>query len=95
MLGWSFQSEEGFEAMEASSKAFLDLLESPLHDQKLKDGSLEDWLAECEQTLQQAGELLDPSASASGPVSDQLICDLQKLFDDVSLKLATSKGSDS
>lgn len=67
--------------MEGSSKAFLDLLESPLHDQDLKKLSLPNWLAECEQALQQAGELLDPSASSSGLVSkNRLLCDLRILL---------------
>lgn len=60
--------DEELEASEGSTREFLDLLESPLHDLELKKTSPANWLAECEQVLQQAGELLDPSASSSGLV---------------------------
>lgn len=76
--------------MEASNRLFLDLLESPLHDRELKQASPAKWLTECEQALQQAGELLDPSSS-SGLVIYRLLmvfCNLQ--FETI-MRLAATK----
>jgi hypothetical protein len=56
--------EEGIEESEASAQEFLRLLESPLYDLELRKLSAGKWLAQCEQVLQQAVELLDPSLSS-------------------------------
>jgi hypothetical protein len=66
--------DEGFEASETSTREFLGLLESPLHDLALKKASATNWLAQCEQALQQAAELVDPAAP-SGLVIGYSTCD--------------------
>lgn len=71
---------EGFEAMEASNRLFLDLLESPLHDRELKQASPEKWLTECEQALQQAGELLDPSSSSGLVLCEKIGLELPRVL---------------
>jgi len=54
---------EGNEESDAAARGeFLEVLESPLYDLELRKASAAKWLAQCEQVLQQAVELLDPSA---------------------------------
>ncbi|KAG0597838.1 hypothetical protein M758_12G024400 [Ceratodon purpureus] len=71
--------DEGFEESASSTREFLDLLESPLHDLELKKSSPTNWLAQCEQALQQAGELVDPSASSGLVLCEKLGLELPKV----------------
>ncbi|KAG0563913.1 hypothetical protein KC19_8G069000 [Ceratodon purpureus] len=65
---------EGFEELESATWEFLELLESPLHDLELKNAFATNWLAHCEQALQHAGEVVDPSAP-SGLGIGYSVCD--------------------
>lgn len=71
--------DEGFEESERSIQGFLGLLESPLHDLELKGSSTAIWLAKCEQALQQAGELLDPSAPAGLVLCEKIGLELPRV----------------
>ncbi|XP_024383426.1 aberrant root formation protein 4 [Physcomitrium patens] len=59
--------DEQIEDSERSAREFLDLLESPLHDLELRKSSPANWLAQCDQVLQQAVKLLDPSSLSGLP----------------------------
>lgn len=59
-----FFQDADFKETEASAREFLSLLESPLNDLELRKSSAAKWLAQCEQVLQQAVEMLDPSTTA-------------------------------
>lgn len=58
------QNEESKDAAQMYRK-FLEILESPLHDVVLKGSARRDWLAHCEEMLQQAMNLLNSSTSCS------------------------------
>lgn len=58
------QNEESKDAAQMYRK-FLEILESPLHDVVLKGSARRDWLAHCEEMLQQAMNLLKSSTSCS------------------------------
>ena len=51
-------------AQDEEIEEFMHLLESPLYDVELRKLSAAKWLAQCEQVLQEAVELLDPSTSS-------------------------------
>lgn len=53
--------DEEIEDLKASTQDFLDMLESPLNNLELRKESSANWLAQCEQVLQEAVDLLDPS----------------------------------
>lgn len=71
--------EEGIEESEASAREFLRLLESPLYDLELRKLSAGKWLAQCEQVLQQAVELLDPSFSSGLELCEKIGLELPKV----------------
>ncbi len=56
--------DEEIEESEASAREFMCLLESPLYNVELRKSAPAKWLAQCEQVLQEAVELLDPSTSS-------------------------------
>lgn len=71
--------DEGFEASESSTREFLGLLESPLHDLALKKASATNWLAQCEQALQQAAELVDPAAPSGLVLCEKIGLELPRI----------------
>lgn len=71
---WGLGQDEGSQESEVAAREFMETLESPLYDLELRKSSPPNWLAQCEQVLQQAVELLDPSTSSGLVIAYTLLC---------------------
>uniref|UniRef100_A0A7I4FCN9 Aberrant root formation protein n=1 Tax=Physcomitrium patens TaxID=3218 RepID=A0A7I4FCN9_PHYPA len=71
--------DEEIEDLKASTQDFLDMLESPLNNLELRKESSANWLAQCEQVLQEAVDLLDPSLPSGLVLCEKIGLELPKV----------------